>query len=362
MGAVLQRDGETIAAGRNRVYDPPGGGDVLQGTPIAHAEMNALAALPPGIEAARSQLWSTHAPCSMCFAAAAFNGITAISFLATDPATGEGEYESSEGVDDVWSVVANALFLHNVAWVGGAANPMLTRNREAEPEIVILSESLLKDHELIDLAVAGSPVREALAKTWDQFTAVADHRRDRLRVSGPRHAMRAPLERSAGVRFLYVPAVDIVAMRRFYSELLGLEEIHFSQEEGSLAYDCDGFQFTVYAVAGSQTAAVPGRGRRDLFPPAGERRWATQPGWSGNTSPEISWSVELSEEAFGQAFERLAAVATVERLHPTPQWVGYWSFPVRDPMGNTVELSWPEAEPDATTWPDPTDAPQPGDL
>ena len=44
VGAVVVDDKDRIVAeGRNRAYDAPGGQDRLQRTPIAHAEMNALA-------------------------------------------------------------------------------------------------------------------------------------------------------------------------------------------------------------------------------------------------------------------------------------------------------------------------------
>ena len=41
----------------------------------------------------------------------------------------------------------------------------------------------------------------------------------------------------------------------------------------------------------------------------------------------------------------------VASFHSVPQWVGYWSFPVLDPMENTVELSWPAENPSAVEWP-----------
>jgi tRNA(Arg) A34 adenosine deaminase TadA len=40
---IVAGSGEQVSEGRNRVYDPAGGADLLQRTPIAHAEMNALA-------------------------------------------------------------------------------------------------------------------------------------------------------------------------------------------------------------------------------------------------------------------------------------------------------------------------------
>lgn len=137
-----------------------------------------------------------------------------------------------------------------------------------------------------------------------------------------------------GVRFLYLPASDLEAMRHFYSELLGLDEIWFTADQG-VAYDCDGLQFTIL----QEPEAEP-------VQPA----WATQPGWLGDTVGAISWSVVLSESGYRSAVDRLVTSPDITRLHGAPQWVGYWSFPVRDPMGNTVELSWPEITPSSTTW------------
>lgn len=70
VGAVLlAADGTIVAEGRNRVCDPPGGHDRLQGNLIAHAEMNVLAAVDTGTELDDLTLWSSHRPCEMCAAA-----------------------------------------------------------------------------------------------------------------------------------------------------------------------------------------------------------------------------------------------------------------------------------------------------
>ncbi len=139
-----------------------------------------------------------------------------------------------------------------------------------------------------------------------------------------------------GVRFLYVPAIDLDAMRDFYSDVLGLNEIWFKPGQG-VAYDCDGFQFAIFFDPGDNTVL-------------GE--WATQPGWKGDTVGSISWSVVLSESGYRTAVDRLTASPDVPTMLREPQWVGYWSFPVRDPMGNTVELSWPDTAPSSPRWSD----------
>ena len=41
--AISDANGRVVARGRNHAYDPVTGSDVLEGTPLAHAELNALA-------------------------------------------------------------------------------------------------------------------------------------------------------------------------------------------------------------------------------------------------------------------------------------------------------------------------------
>ena len=50
----------------------------------------------------------------------------------------------------------------------------------------------------------------------------------------------------SGVRFIYIPCSEQPAMRRFYTNLLGLDEIYHSEEDRSVVYDCDGLQFSIY--------------------------------------------------------------------------------------------------------------------
>src|SRR6185437_6014252 len=83
---IVARDGQRVSEGRNRAYDPAGGPDRLQRTPIAHAELNALAGVETGAELAVMTLWSSHQPCSMCAAACEFTGVGEVRFIAPDPA------------------------------------------------------------------------------------------------------------------------------------------------------------------------------------------------------------------------------------------------------------------------------------
>jgi catechol 2,3-dioxygenase-like lactoylglutathione lyase family enzyme len=139
------------------------------------------------------------------------------------------------------------------------------------------------------------------------------------------------------LRFLYVFCHDLASMRHFYSELIGLQEVYYAPgDDGGLAYTCDGLQFTIFPT--SDSLSVPAA-------------WHQQPGWQGGTLPEPSWSITCeSDMAFRAALQRLGE-AQVSSFFDQPQWLGYWSFPVKDPMGNTVELTLPvSGEPQTTTW------------
>lgn len=120
--------------------------------------------------------------------------------------------------------------------------------------------------------------------------------------------------------FLYLHTADVAAARNFYSELLGLDEIVAADEV--VGYRIGTLQLTI---------------AKHENPPAVEG-WSHQLGWKGGTSAVPSWGVEIADEAFGSVVQRLQA-ATAPSWSDEPAWVGCWSFPVSDPMGNTVEVS-----------------------
>ena len=133
--------------------------------------------------------------------------------------------------------------------------------------------------------------------------------------------------------FLYLHCSDLEPARRFYSDVLGLTEVFFSAEEGLIGYQAGELQITIATHV--DPVHVDG--------------WAKQLGWEGGSSPMPSWGVEYLPDEFRRAVEA-ARAAEVSALHPEPLWVGYWSFPVKDPMGYTVEISarhadaWPPAD------------------
>jgi catechol 2,3-dioxygenase-like lactoylglutathione lyase family enzyme len=134
--------------------------------------------------------------------------------------------------------------------------------------------------------------------------------------------------------FIYLYTEDLREMRRFYGVLIGLKEVFFAPSQ-ALAYDFGAIQLTLF------------NSKSPLTPIA---EWARQPGWAGGRANIVSWSLQLAAPQFRAAVARLRGAA-VPCFHDKPQWVGYWSFPVRDPNGHTVELSLPTTEePENKEW------------
>jgi tRNA(Arg) A34 adenosine deaminase TadA len=173
VGAVIvTNDGTRVSEGRNRAYDPAGGPARLQRTPIAHAEMNALAGIGTGTDLTQLTLWSSHQPCAMCAAACVFTGVSRVVFIAPDPSDSR-PVPDPDGIAPEWIVVANLLFLSGVAAYSGPSSPMIARARQREPEITGLMASVG------DAALRQPTLRDALAPTWPAIQTAAHARRAR---------------------------------------------------------------------------------------------------------------------------------------------------------------------------------------
>jgi tRNA(Arg) A34 adenosine deaminase TadA len=173
VGSVIVAPGGGRASeGRNRAYDPAGGADRLQRTPIAHAEMNALAGIDTGTGLGGMTLWSSHRPCMMCAAACEFTGVGTVIFIAPDPSDDDGG-EDPDGIETEWVIVANLLFLSGVAAYSGSSSPMIVRAGQREPEITHLMR-------IADDAILRQPaLHDALAPAWPDIQAAATERRSR---------------------------------------------------------------------------------------------------------------------------------------------------------------------------------------
>ena len=175
--AIVDESGAVVAAGRNRAYEPATGADPLEGTPVAHAEMNAMARLETEADTSRLTLWTTQQPCTMCAAAIDFIGIPTVVAIATDPSS--PRVRADEVVDDVWVVLATTMFLTGPLRRGGRSHPMIRANSTHEPESVALAERVVTGpHPLADELT----LFDALAATWDELSSAATQR-DRRRAA-----------------------------------------------------------------------------------------------------------------------------------------------------------------------------------
>jgi tRNA(Arg) A34 adenosine deaminase TadA len=85
---VVNADGHIMAEGRGRRFEPPSSDQQLAYCHIAHAEINALALLPPDRGYEDHTLLTTLEPCCMCVGAAVQSKLTQIRFAGRDPYAG----------------------------------------------------------------------------------------------------------------------------------------------------------------------------------------------------------------------------------------------------------------------------------
>jgi tRNA(Arg) A34 adenosine deaminase TadA len=181
--ALTDPAGVVVADGRNRAYDPPGGVDPLQGTPLAHAEMNTLAVARTDWELAECTLWSTQQPCGMCDAVAAFTGVGQVRYLAPDPwavvhyggvdATPQPIAPTEGPGEPVWAVSANVLFLLGVAARMGVDHPTVAGNLKLDPGPAWVVMDLIAEGRPVEDLFQDRPVAALLVSLWDRIEAAA---------------------------------------------------------------------------------------------------------------------------------------------------------------------------------------------
>jgi tRNA(Arg) A34 adenosine deaminase TadA len=178
IGAVVTRHGEIYATGRNRLAERDPGDDVLAGTSLAHAEMNALAKIPWGTSPDGLELWTTLQPCLQCLGAIRLSPVRRVHVLAPDPlfrgverARHLNAHIGSEWPDvfeltvDEWSVLSLLFQTH----VGAFWRVEVPGWNAALPSVAALARALVETGELVDLAVGAVPVSVAAEALWDRL-------------------------------------------------------------------------------------------------------------------------------------------------------------------------------------------------
>lgn len=183
IGAVITNaEDNIVSVGQNRLLDPRGGPGPLSGIPMAHAEMNALASLPPG-DCGGYTLYTTLEPCFMC--SATITGtykIPRVLFAAHDPGW-DGLEETlrrhpviarslpqRERLRGPYSVLAYVLPKVAILQLGGTPQPA---NERLAPARFGLARRLLDRDELRRLAQSVDGPRDAASALWADLCGVA---------------------------------------------------------------------------------------------------------------------------------------------------------------------------------------------
>jgi tRNA(adenine34) deaminase len=178
IGAVITEDDQVLATGRNRLAETDPGEDVLAGTSLAHAELNALAKLRWGAHSDGVVLWTTLQPCLQCLGAIRLSAVTEVNVLAPDPlfrgvegARDLNEHIASRWPDviqhdiDEWAAFALLLQTHVTSFWGV---PIPGWN-DALPRIAQLADELVEEGILLEHVAAARDVVDVATDLWDRL-------------------------------------------------------------------------------------------------------------------------------------------------------------------------------------------------
>lgn len=180
IGAVVTTiDGEVVATGRNRILESDAGEDLIAGSSLAHAEMNALSKLPyRKHRGAELVLHTTLEPCLQCLGAIRMSDVGQVRVLAPDPLFRDLARlaDISEFLRRNWPVVvqrpadewtAFSLLLPThlgVFW--GQLDPLWSGS---VPKLSVLAEDLVAEGLLVEAASDRADVVEVVADLWPRL-------------------------------------------------------------------------------------------------------------------------------------------------------------------------------------------------
>ncbi len=141
------------------------------------------------------------------------------------------------------------------------------------------------------------------------------------------------------INVLYLHCNDIHSIRHFYKDIIGLgDEKIGDPEKLYCGQTSDGITMM---WAKSEYVSLPLR-----------KPWADIPGTDFGSIEEASWGIQYPEDLFRETVRKLMAEKT-PAVFEKPRFISdsYWSYPVSDPMGYTVEVFCvPEKTPERKEW------------
>lgn len=187
IGSVIaDAEGAIVATGRNRLFEHEPGDDHLAGSPVAHAEMNALGKLSSGGDHTDFVLWTSLEPCLLCAGGIRLARIGSVRFLAADPLWSNvgdmvtadpfigGNWPQTSGPRGCeFAAFALLLPFHAVAFWSPEAEVALAWEAHA-PALGELAADLAATHELVALAASRAPVEEVIGELWTRLQATID--------------------------------------------------------------------------------------------------------------------------------------------------------------------------------------------
>ncbi|MDG5788568.1 hypothetical protein QA612_13865 [Evansella sp. AB-P1] len=124
--------------------------------------------------------------------------------------------------------------------------------------------------------------------------------------------------------FTYIFCSDLEKMKWFYTDILHLNLIW--ENNHSIAYMIGQHQFSIHLFKNV---------------PLISEEYSIQPGWEGGKVPRTSWSLECDMKNFEEIVQA-SKENKIRTFFNEPKWIGYWSYPMLDPMNNTIEITCTE--------------------